>query len=399
MRLLPLLALLLGAVPLPALGQTTEAPKVAAAPDYAQDDAWLCRPGRADACTANQDATVISANGTRSVEQFVAAANPKFDCFYVYPTVSLDPTPNSDMIAGREEKAVAAFQAARFAKHCRVFAPLYRQVTLTALQALMAGKAAAADRALAYADVKAAWDSYLARDNGGRGVVLIGHSQGSGMLKQLIQQEIDGKPIADRMISAMLLGTNIAVPAGKEVGGDFRQVPLCRRAAQTGCVITYVSFRQDAPPPEGSRFGVVPGNGMVAACTNPAALGGGKAITDNYLGARGAGLGSAIQGPWTKDGAPVATAFVKAPGLLSAECVATGKFHYLAVTVNADPADPRTDTIAGDVSLLGKILPEWGLHLIDMPVAMGNLVSLANTQAAAWIARHRTPRRSTAPGH
>ncbi len=388
MRLLPLLALMAGVLPLPAQAQTADIAAVAAAPDYTQEAAWLCLPGRADACAADQDATVITAQGTRSVEHFTPAAQPKFDCFYVYPTVSLDRTPNSDLVAGPEEKAVAAFQAARFAKHCRVFAPVYRQVTLSALQAAMAGKPVAVDRALAYGDVKAAWEAYLARSNKGRGVVLIGHSQGSGMLKQLIQQEIDGKPIATRMISAMLLGTNIAVPAGKDVGGDFRQVPLCRSAAQTGCVITYVSFRNTAPPPEGSRFGIVPGDGMVAACTNPAALGGGKALSDNYLGARGAGLASAVQGPWTADGAPVPTAFVKAPGLLSTECVASGKFRYLAVTVNADPADPRTDTIVGDVSVLGKILPDWGLHLIDMPVAMGDLVRLAGSQGNAWAARH-----------
>jgi len=366
----------------PATAQT--ATEIAPAPDYTQDSAWLCRPGRTDACAANQDATVIMANGTRSTEKFVAAAAPKFDCFYVYPTVSLDKTPNSDMIAGPEENQVAAFQAARFAKNCRVFAPLYRQVTLTALQAIMAGKAVPADRALAYADVKAAWENYLARYNKGHGVVLIGHSQGSGVLKVLMQNEIDGKPTQKLLISAMLLGTNVAVPQGKDVGGDLKAIPLCHSADQAGCLISYVTFRNDSPPPEGSRFGVVPQPGMVAACTNPAALGGGKAVSDNYLGTTGAGIASARQGAWTADGAPVSTSFVKAPGLLSTECVATGPFHYLAVTVNADPADPRTDTIVGDVSVGGTILKDWGLHLIDMPVAMGDLVTLSARQAKAW---------------
>ncbi|OYY89445.1 MAG: lysophospholipase [Sphingomonas sp. 28-66-16] len=382
-------ALTLLAMPLPALAQAQPAPQPApaAAPDYTQDGDWLCRPGRTDACSANQDATVINADGSRRTEIFTAAADPKFDCFYVYPTVSLDPTPNSDLVIGPEERAVAAFQAARFAKYCRVFAPMYRQVTLTALQALMAGKPANPDRAMAYNDVKAAWDEYLARDNKGRGVVLIGHSQGSGVLKLLLQQEIDGKPVQKQLISAMLLGTNVAVPAGKDVGGDLKSIPLCRKDSQTGCLISYVSFRDNAPPPENSRFGVVPEPGMVAACTNPAALGGGKAVSDAYLGTTGAGLASAKQGPWTSDGAPVTTAFVKVPGLISTQCTTSGTFSYLAVSVNADPADPRTDTIVGDVSVLGKILPDWGLHLIDMPVAMGNLVTIADKQARAWAAK------------
>lgn len=374
----------------PAAAQTDPAaapPAVSRAPDYTQDGDWLCRPGRADACAADQSATVIAASGKRTAEPFVAAAAPKFDCFYVYPTVSLDKTANSDLEAGPEEKQVAAFQAARFAKNCRVFAPIYRQVTLTALQAILAGQAVPADRAVAYADVRAAWYDYLRRDNGGRGVVLIGHSQGAGVLKQLLMEEIDRRPVAGQLISAMLIGTNVAVPEGRDVGGDLKTIPLCRRADQWACVVSYVTFRADAPPPANSRFGVVAQPGMVAACTNPAMLAGGKAITDNYLGATGAGIASAKQGPWTADGAAVTTPFVKVPGLLSAECVANGKFRYLAITVNAVPGDPRTDTIVGDVSVGGRVLADWGLHLIDMPVVMGNLVTLSATQAKTWLKR------------
>lgn len=374
----------------PAAAQTDPAaapPAVSRAPDYTQDGDWLCRPGRADACAADQSATVIAATGKRTAEPFVAAAAPKFDCFYVYPTVSLDKTANSDLEAGPEEKQVAAFQAARFAKNCRIFAPIYRQVTLTALQAIMAGRAVPADRTVGYADVRAAWYDYLRRDNGGRGVVLIGHSQGAGVLKQLLMEEIDRRPVAGQLISAMLIGTNVAVPEGRDVGGDLKTIPLCRRADQWACIVSYVTFRADAPPPANSRFGVVAQPGMVAACTNPAMLAGGKAITDNYLGATGAGIASAKQGPWTADGAAVTTPFVKAPGLLSAECAANGKFRYLAITVNAVPGDPRTDTIVGDVSVGGQVLADWGLHLIDMPVVMGNLVTLSATQAKTWLKR------------
>ena len=200
-------------------GPALAAPAVAApapTPDYGRPENWLCRPGKVDACDANQDATVIKADGSRGTERFSAASDPKFDCFYVYPTVSLDPTPNSDMIAGPEENAVAASQAGRFAKHCRMFAPLYRQVTLSALQASLRGKPVAADRAMAYADVKAAWDEYLAYDNHGRGVVLIGHSQGSGILKQLVADAIEGSAEQALIISVLIPGTNLLVTGGKE---------------------------------------------------------------------------------------------------------------------------------------------------------------------------------------
>lgn len=388
-----ILLALQAAAPAPAASAAPAAPPAAAAapaasPDYTQAANWLCRPGQAnDSCAQPLDTTVITADGKRTPKPFRKAANPAFDCFYVYPTVSTDPTPNSDMTPDPAEQRVIQAQAARFGEVCRVFAPMYRQVTLTALRSVMAGQPMAADREVGLNDVRAAWNDYLKRDNNGRGVVLIGHSQGSGVLKELIKRDIDGKPAQDRIISAMLLGTNIAVPEGKDVGGDFQSMPLCRASSQTGCVVTYVSFRSDSPPPANSRFGKVEQAGMVTGCTNPAALGGGKAETRNYLSTGGLIASGTEMGSWTKDGAPVDTAFVQAPGLLSAECVKTPGFNYLAVTVNGDPADPRTDTIVGDVVANGTILKDWGLHLIDVNVVQGDLIALADTQAKAWKAK------------
>lgn len=362
------------------------------APDYTSDAGWLCLPGRQDACTADQTVTVIAADGKRKIVRFKADPAPKYDCFYVYPTVSLDPTPNSDLIIGPEEKEVAAFQAARFTSKCRVYAPLYRQVTLTALRDIMAGKATAADRKLAYLDIAAAWRTYREKYQAGRGVVLIGHSQGAGILKQLLAEVIENDADQRRLlIAAYLLGTNVAVPAGGDVGGDLKRTRLCKAMDQYGCVVSYVTFRADSPPPENSRFGKVPQPGMAAACVNPAALGGGKAVTDAILGTRGAGLASAPMGPWTSDNAPVTTPFVSVPGLISAECVSNNGFSYLAVTVNANPQDPRTDTIVGDVVVNGVTLKDWGLHLIDMPVEMGDLVNLSEYQAAAWRGTPMSP--------
>jgi hypothetical protein len=355
----------------------------AAAPDYRSEANWLCRPGRRDACAQDLTATVIEADGKRSIEKFVPAADPKFDCFYVYPTISNDPGPNSDMVPGPEELRVIQAQAARFGAKCRVFAPVYRQVTLTALRAMVGGGTPAIDRDLAYRDVKAAWDDYLAHDNKGRGVVLIGHSQGSLVLTQLLGREIQGKPAHKQLISAMLIGSSVYVLEGKDIG-LFQTIPLCRAADQVGCIVTYASFRADFPPPPDSRFAKGDRPGVTAGCTNPAALSGGKAVTRPYLAAAGSILGSGETPPWTSDGAAVTTPFVRPPGLLSVECVSKEGFTYLAVTVNADPADPRTDRIAGDVQAGTLILRSWGLHLIDMNVAMGDLVELAGKQAEAW---------------
>ncbi len=373
---------------LPQEQATTTAPT--AKNDYSNGETWLCRPGRQDACAVDLTTTVVAANGKLARETWTADRQAPIDCFYVYPTVSNDQTPNSDMNAGPEEKNVVRSQLARFGSKCRIYAPLYRQVTLTALRSMLAGKPMAMDRALAYNDVLDAWKYYLAHDNQGRGVVLIGHSQGSNVLTELIQKEIDGKPIQDRIISALLLGWNVAVPKGKDVGGAFQHLPLCHSATQTGCVITYASFRSNAPPPANSLFGRVPGENMVAACVNPAALGGGSGALHAYLSSGGNIVNSAAEPrPWVTPPQPINTPFVSVPGLLTAECVSDEKGSYLAVTVHGNPEDPRTDDIVGDVVTNGQVQANWGLHLIDANLAMGNLVDIVGEQSKAYLATRK----------
>jgi hypothetical protein len=232
-----------------------------------------------------------------------------------------------------------------------------------------------------------AWNYYLEHDNHGRGVVLIGHSQGSGVLTKLIKDEIDGKPVQSRLVSALLLGTNLPVPNGKDVGGAFQHIPLCHAANQTGCVITYSSFRATVPPPANTHFGKVTGEGMISACTNPAALGGGSGELHAYLRTKGSGLASAAEatpGPWVK-GESITTPFVGVPEMLTAECVNNEHGSYLAVTVHADPTGSRANDITGDVVIGGQVMADWGLHLIDVNLAMGNLLDIVGQQSKAYL--------------
>jgi pimeloyl-ACP methyl ester carboxylesterase len=349
--------------------------------DYADHENWLCRPDHPNACAADQTATIVAADGTLTREPFASDPEAPVDCFYVYPTVSLDGTPNSDMEAGPEEMSVISGQFARFGAVCRTFAPLYRQVTLTALRAGLGGQAMEVDRALGYNDVLAAWNHYLANDNDGRGVVLIGHSQGAGVLTRLVAAEIDGKPIQERLISALILGSSgVVTPPESDVGGTFQLVPVCRSEDQTGCVVQFASFRDTVPPPDGSLFGRPREGEGKSVCVNPASISGESGELHAYL------RNDPDNHPWVADEV-IDTPFVSVPGLLSAECVYERGFSYLSVTVHGDPDDPRADDITGDVITNGEINPGWGLHLVDVHLAMGNLVDLVRAQAAAYLAR------------
>lgn len=352
--------------------------------DYDNMDYWLCRPGRdGDACDIDLTTTIVGADGSLTREPFSADPDADIDCFYVYPTVSNDATPNSDTNPGPGETSVIAAQFARFAEVCKPYAPLYRQVTLTALRDRMSGGSMQADREMGYNDVKAAWEHYLENDNNGRGVVLVGHSQGSGVLTQLLAAEIDGKPVQDRVISALLIGTRFAVPEGDVVGGALKHMPLCTRDDETGCVVTFASFRSTVPPPAMSLFGRMQQPGMIAACNNPADLGGGEAELHAYLSAGGPGVSAGSQPAWA-EGKTVDTPFVSVPGLLSAQCVNNERGSYLEVTVNGDPADPRADDISGDVITNGEVQAGWGLHLIDVHLVMGDLIDLVERQSVAY---------------
>jgi hypothetical protein len=380
------LAVILGAMAAVGFGLAASAQTTRAAPnDYSNKANWLCWPGKVDAsaCTGSQDYTEVRKDGSTKVVRFQRPKNPAYDCFYVYPTASEDPTPNSDMIPGRELYPVAYSQFGRYGAVCRQFAPMYRSVTLAALRAGLNGGAgmSGVDRELNYNDVRDAWNYYLQHENKGRGVVLVGHSQGSGLILRLVQQEIEGKPVAKQIISVIQPGSTVQVPKGQVVGGTYKSTPLCTKPDQFGCVVVYGTYRADRPPSvtPPSRFGRAnAAQGTVASCVNPAAPGGGKAAMDVYQ-SRGT-----IE--WAK-GKTITTPFVRLPGMVTAECVTRGEYAYLEATVHGTPNDARNNTLIGDVGSPPD--PTWGLHNGDMSVAIGDLVRLVDTQAKAWMRANR----------
>jgi Protein of unknown function (DUF3089) len=336
---------------------------------------WLCRPGQpADPCTGNLTATSVTAAGATTVVPNMPATSSKYDCFYVYPTVSMQSGTNANLKVQPVEIAAAAEQAAQFSQVCNVWAPVYRQRTSGDL-AKGLGSDPAADQ-IAYASLLSAWKEYLANDNDGRPVIFIGHSQGAAMLIRLLRNVIDpSATLRHQMVSAIILGGNVQVPKGKTVGGSFKNIPICTAAGQDGCVIAYSSF--GSPPPATSLFGR-PGKGVSlqsqqkrsagqqVACVNPVTFGPGTGVLTPYF------LTVTSKTP----GVTVTTPWVTYPNLYTARCLSSGGATWLQIKVIPSPGDDRPTVGAA----LG---PNWGLHLDDVNLALGNLVHDVALQEAA----------------
>lgn len=326
---------------------------------------------------------MIARDGARRIERARPARDAAVDCFFVYPTVSGQATINANRAVGFRELAIALAEASRFSQVCRVYAPVYRQVTLSALR--HPARITRADALAAYDGVRSAFRDYLVHYNNGRGIVFIGHSQGATILTRLLQQEVDRSPsVRRRMVSALLLGGNVTVRKDRSTGGDFNHLPACASKDQTGCVVAYSSFM--AKPPPNSQFGRTTsdaGVGLLAPrnpspklrimCVNPAAPAGGSAPLDPYLPSL------ALRFLPSRHTLKVQTPWVSFPGEYSARCESSGNATWLQVTrvAGRDRRPPLGE--AGDAIL--------GLHVLDVNIALGNLVELVRDQAAAFTRR------------
>ena len=348
---------------------------------------WLCKPGQSpDPCTPGLATTLISPTATVGATITPKQTkDPKIDCFYVYPTVSDQKTLEATKRIDPEERSIALYQAARYSSTCRVYAPMYRQITLAGL--LKPGGVTKQMTATAYGDLRDAWLDYLKHDNKGRGVVFIGHSQGSFFLRKLIAQEVDAKPaVRKKLVSAILLGGNVLVKKGSDTGGDFQHLKACRSATQLQCIIAFSTFNDT--PPANPEFGVPADQptslgaktikNTEVLCTNPAALGGGSGPLTSIYPSTPFAPGTIIGAETLMVGLPtptVSTPWIQAQAFTAA-CSSAGGAHVLRITgvPGAPVLHPLPDAT-------------WGLHLVDANIALGNLVSLVGRQAAQYAAR------------
>ena len=356
---------------------------------------WLCKPGKKpDPCLESRNLTPVTVTeGKRVVgkPEEAGKAKPPIDCFYVYPTVSEQEGPNANLTIEPQETQIAIDQASRFSSVCKVYAPMYPQLTLKAIKEEVPPEAGEK----AFLGVAQAFQEYMAKFNKGRPVVLIGHSQGSVMLENLIKLDIEPKPaFLEKLVSAIILGGNVLVPEGQLKGDTFPTVPLCTTATDTGCVIAYSTFLKE--PPEDSFFGrpdssllggPPPPPGTEVACVNPALL--------RQDGSEGALLPYAPTTPFPGEigaGSPVPTAttpWVLTKNVYQAQCKHENGATWLEPSFKSNvPPEAQAELATADETAQELIGPEWGLHLYDVNIALGNLVNTVAIQAAAYGFEH-----------
>jgi Protein of unknown function (DUF3089) len=340
---------------------------------------WLCQPGlTSNPCAVGSGTTWLNADGTVKgpLHGPKTKATKPVDCFYVYPTVSDQKAPQASKRIDPELRSIARYQAARYNSVCRIYAPVYRQVTLQGL--LQPTTVTTKMRDTAYADVRDAFRDYLKNDNKGRGIVFVSHSQGTAVLRQLLAKEVDPKPaVRKRLVSAVLLGGNVT-------NKDFKHIKACTKSTQTGCAIAFSTYG-DTPPANavfgksGSLGGLAQSKGGTVLCTNPAALSGGSAKLTTIFPSAPFAPGTTIGALTTQVGMPMPSG-VSTPWLLAqsytGRCVTENGAHVLRITPlpGAPTLKPNPDAT-------------WGLHLVDANIALGDLENLVIKQALRYVAR------------
>jgi hypothetical protein len=208
--------------------------KIPAAPDYGNTDHWSALPFRKDAADAVAKGVLLTDDAHKEV-----------DVFYVYPTLYTKGSNwNADVFNDRLNKRIdnkpVHFQASVFNETCRVYAPRYRQshVKVFFEDSTVDGQMALD---LAYEDVKTAFEYYLKHYNNGRPMIIAGHSQGSWHTRKLLAEYFDTTALQQQLVAAYIIGYNIRED-------DYVNLSLCQSSDETGCFVSWMSYREGHIP-------------------------------------------------------------------------------------------------------------------------------------------------------
>ncbi|MGZ3844920.1 MAG: DUF3089 domain-containing protein [Flavisolibacter sp.] len=198
------------------------------APDYANLDYWAAHPWKKDPSDSLSKLLRSETNDTL------------VDVFFIHPTTytgeraGWNADINDPLLNAKTDYSSILYQASVFNKHCRVFAPRYRQAHFSAFFSDNDEARAAFDTA--YADLSRAFRWYLENFNNGRPFIIAGHSQGALMAERLLKEYVDGKPLQEKLIVAYIVGWPTPV-------NSFSSLQVCTDSTQTNCFCGWRTLR------------------------------------------------------------------------------------------------------------------------------------------------------------
>ncbi|WP_309621905.1 DUF3089 domain-containing protein [Novosphingobium sp.] len=317
---------------------------------YADPALWLSRPG------------ITGEDPARWTPEGFVPDGPPIDAavFFIHPTTYLKRdhwnAPLDDADALKFARVVTRANASVFGRAGEVWVPRYRQATIGAFVSDKPEARQALD--LAYADVARAFDLFIAAQPAGRPIVIAGHSQGSYLAKRLTEDKIAGTPLAARLVAVYAIGW--VVDPAQDL--PRMKLPACAAADQAGCVISYLTFADQADVAMmRDAYRRLAGGAAAQAtqilCSNPLTGGlGGSALAAANIGA--------IVPDVTMQSAKVT------PGLVGAACAADGTLRI------------------GEGPDMGPfVLPGGNYHIYDYALYWTNLRQDFARRVAAWQAR------------
>ena len=199
-------------------------------PDYSRLDYWAAHPWKYDP----SDSTPLPL--MNEIKDSVA------DVFFIHPTTytrkrtAWNADINNNDLNAKTDYTSILYQSSVFNQHCRVFAPRYRQVHLSAFFTEDSEALKAFD--VAYEDVRNAFQYYLQHFNKGRPIIVAGHSQGALLSEKLLKEFFENKPLQKQLVVAYIAGWPVFAQT-------LREIPVCTSPEQTGCFCTWRTFKNN----------------------------------------------------------------------------------------------------------------------------------------------------------
>ncbi|SMC59700.1 Protein of unknown function [Desulfocicer vacuolatum DSM 3385] len=173
------------------------------------------------------------------------------DVFYAYPTVYFDADPpNMDITDEKNRQDVIDKMNAQmglYSPYTNIFAPYYRQMYRDGFDDLPAEEASELLN-VAYEDIVCAFKYYMQNLNDGRPFILVGHSQGAGILVDLLRNEFHNESYMEKMIAAYTTGVSIM----NSDTVNYPWIKIAQSATDLGVVIIYNTL--DSQHYESSSF-------------------------------------------------------------------------------------------------------------------------------------------------